>query len=325
MSGMMTRYRALTPGNAIIQMKALYKYVPRARFFVASDNMLPENYAREVFPFLDPPADKIEIKYQSRPTVRAKDIEVLCRAGITRIQPGIESLSTSTLRLMRKGTTAFRNIQLLKDSSRHPFTLDWNVLIYTPGETEKVYEKYLHDIPLLYHLPPPKTFFPIMFVKFSDYFEHAKEYGLDLQPQDCYAMIFPFDDEDIHRLAYRFVDSKTDAVHMNEWLDRLNAANAVWHARWNNTDGKGQSRLCFLQNVPEPTVYDSRSGEIFEYRIPTLTKNIVDYLEQPASKDELIKHFSSIPGFDADREIQFLSRHGLLFEEDGRFMSLIGG
>ncbi len=325
MSGMMTRYRTLTADNALIQFKSLYKYVPRARHFVASDNMLPENYAKEVFPFLEPPAAKIEIKYQSRPTIPAKDMDTLCRAGITRIQPGIEALSTSTLKLMRKGTTAFRNIQFLKDSSRHPLTLDWNILIYSPGEEETVYEKYLHDIPLLYHLPPPKTFFPIMFVKFSDYFEHAKEYGLDLHPQDCYAMIFPFETSDIRRLAYRFVDNNSNDIRMNEWIDRLNTAVSRWHARWINSDGKVQSRLCLLPNVPTPTIYDSRSGDVIEYTISETAKLILDQLERPADRDTLVKNFSNIQASGVDMEIEFLRGKGLLFEENGRYLSLIAG
>ena len=32
-------------------------------------------------------------------------------AMVLEVQPGIESLSTSTLKLMRKGTTAFQNIR----------------------------------------------------------------------------------------------------------------------------------------------------------------------------------------------------------------------
>lgn len=162
-----------------------------------------------------------------------------------------------------------------------------------------------------------------MFVKFSDYFEHAKEYGLDLQPQDCYAMIFPFDNEDIRRLAYRFVDNNTNTVRMNEWLDRLNEAAAKWRTRWTNADGKVQSRLCFIPDVPEPVIYDSRSGDVVEHPLSILTRNIIDYLEKPANKDDLEKQFRNNPEFNADREIRFLLERGLLFEEDGRYMSLI--
>ena len=325
LNGLTLRYRALTPKNAITQIHALYKYIPRSRFFIAADNMLPENYTREVLPFLKPTPEQIQVRYEVRATLTAEDIDIMCKAGFTRVQPGIEALSTSTLRLLRKGTTAFSNLQFLKDSSRHAFTLDWNLLTYTPGEKEEVYEKYMHYIPLLYHLPPPNAVFPIMYVKFSYYFEHAKEYGFKLQPQDYYGLIFPFSSKDIRRLAYRFIDRNADAESMDRWLDRLNEAAAKWRARWINEDGKAQSRLCFLQNVPEPTIHDSRSGNVSEYVVSSLTKNILDRLEKPASRADLLKEFGGKTGCNIDREIKFMMERGLLFEEDGRYMSLIAG
>ncbi|MDD5522621.1 MAG: RiPP maturation radical SAM C-methyltransferase [Kiritimatiellae bacterium] len=324
LNGLTLRYRVLTPENAITQIHALYRYIPRARFFIAADNMLPENYTREVLPFLKPPPEQIQIRYEVRATLTAEDIDIMCKAGFSRVQPGIEALSTPTLRLLRKGTTAFSNLQFLKDSSKHAFTLDWNLLTYTPGEKEDVYEKYMHYIPLLYHLPPPNAVFPIMYVKFSHYFEHAQEYGFNLQPQDYYSLIFPFSDKDIRRLAYRFVDRNADADRMDQWLDRLNEASAKWRIRWMNEDDKEQSRLCF-ENVPEPTIYDSRSGEISEYKVSSLTKSVLDRLEKPASRDDLIKEFGDHPGFEVDHEIKFMMERGLLFEEDGSYMSLIAG
>jgi len=39
LNGPMTHYRAMTPANAIAQIQALYKYVPRAVFFLAADNI----------------------------------------------------------------------------------------------------------------------------------------------------------------------------------------------------------------------------------------------------------------------------------------------
>ena len=45
-----------------------------------------------------------------------------------RIQPGIESLSDHVLKLMRKGTTALQNIQLLKWCREYGVQPEWNLL-----------------------------------------------------------------------------------------------------------------------------------------------------------------------------------------------------
>ena len=191
LNGTTKGFEAMSPENAIAQIKAICTYAPRSTFFINVDKVLPDNYTRDVFPFL-PPRNDISIRYEVLPTITAKDIQALCRTGVCRCQPGIESLSNTTLKLMRKGTTSFANLQFLKNCTRHPFSPEWNLLINTPGELQNVYEKYLRDIPLLTHLPPPNGVFPIMFVRFGDYFYHPEKHGLDLQPQDYYELIYPF-------------------------------------------------------------------------------------------------------------------------------------
>jgi magnesium-protoporphyrin IX monomethyl ester (oxidative) cyclase len=286
--------------------------------------MMPENYSTEVFPRLKPPPE-MQIGYEIRPSLTAKDISMLCRGGMKRVQPGIESFSTETLKLIRKGTTAFRNLQFMKDSTKYSFILDWNLLTFVPGEKEDVYEKYLRDIPSLYHLPPPNAVIPVMFVKYSHYFENAKQYGLDLRPQDYYGLTFPFRPDDIRRMAHRFFDHNADYERMQYWLGKLNAAVSAWRARWLNSDGRTQSRLCFIQDAAEPTVYDSRSGDVVEHKLSPLTAEVLNHLERPNSKDDLVKHFGHVPDFDVEKEISFLLERRLLFEEDGRFMSLVAG
>jgi magnesium-protoporphyrin IX monomethyl ester (oxidative) cyclase len=318
------RYRSMMPEKALDQMRSLYKYVPRSSFFVSVDNVLPRQYLKEVFPRL-PSSDGVAIRYEVRPDLSEREIQILCRAGVTRAQPGIESLATPTLKLMQKGTTAFRNIQFLKDCSRHPFSIEWNLLIGSPGESEEVYEKYLRDLPLMMHLPPPVGVFPVMFVRYSHYFDHPERYGLDLRPQDFYSLVFPFDPADVRRVAYHFVDNKSNADSVNDRLDRLNRLVSVWRNRWFNTDGKTQSRLCLLENASEPTVHDSRSGEVVRYRLSAVAKRVLAYLEKPASLSDVAKRFGSNAGFDAGKEMDSLLKRGLLFEEEGRFMSLIAG
>ena len=58
------------------------------------------------------------------------------------VQPGIESLATPTLKLMRKGTTAFNNIRFLADCAVEGVKPVWNLLVGFPGELAETYEAY---------------------------------------------------------------------------------------------------------------------------------------------------------------------------------------
>ena len=325
LNGIDRSHRAMAPEKAVKHLRWLFRYVPRAHYFVGVDNALPDCYIEEVFPKLPLPGNGT-IRYEIRPTLTEEEIGALCRAGVTRAQPGLESLATSTLRRMRKGTTAFRNLQFLKACTRHPLSIEWNLLVGSPGEPETVYAKYLHDIPLMSHLPPPTGAYPVMFVRHSEYFDHAAKYGLDLRPQDFYELIFPFGRDNIRRMAYHFVDNNADAERLNLWLDRLNGAVSAWRTRWFNGDGKIQSRLCFLDHGAEPTIYDSRSGVAVEHRLSSATKRVLDVLEKPATRAGLAARFAfRLPALDVDHELAVLNERGLLFEEEGRFLSLVAG
>ena len=321
LNGLNARYRQLQAENAVRQINALWRYVPRTRFMMAVDNLMPPIFPREVFSKLSPPAG-IAMRYEVRSDLPTSDIQALCRGGVTWLQPGIESLSTATLMLMRKGITAFNNVLFLKECTRYPVTLEWNLLIGTPGESEKVYEKYLQDIPLMMHLPPPTGAFSVMFVKYSDYYDHQAEHNLSLQPQEFYAYIFPFNHEDIQRVAYRYVDTKMNTDWLDAWLDQLNELIRCWRQRWDGLDGKLPVQLCLAETEKTYQVYDTRSGEVLWSDLTPYSSRLLRFLEEPATVSEMMAYCSS----DEDQileHLNFFRARGWVFEEDGKSMSLV--
>ena len=223
LNGLQMKHRALSPENAIKHLESLYQYVPRCRIFMCVDTILPKRYVRDVFASLSPPPE-MTMYYELKVDISERQLGILVNAGVRAFQPGIESLSTDTLKLMQKGTTAFRNLMFLKSCSPHPVHLDWNLLIFSPGESESVYATTLALMPSLYHLAPPNGTFPISFARFSRYCDDPASFGLELKPQDYYGLTYPFDEASIENLAYHFIDSKADTACVDSWLQRMNAA-----------------------------------------------------------------------------------------------------
>ncbi|MEM7396899.1 MAG: RiPP maturation radical SAM C-methyltransferase, partial [Verrucomicrobiota bacterium] len=191
----------MKPDMALKHIESLFQWVPRCSSFIAVDTIIPPPYIKDVFPRLKPPPE-MKMLYELRAVIGEEDVEVLNRAGVAAFQPGIEALSTSTLKLMAKGTTVFQNLLFLKICSRHPVSLDWNLLICSPGEPEETFEKYRRDLPLLMHLAPPSGVYPISFVRYSRYFDNAESFGLDLEPQDFYRLTYPFEARAGENIAY---------------------------------------------------------------------------------------------------------------------------
>jgi magnesium-protoporphyrin IX monomethyl ester (oxidative) cyclase len=298
------------------------RYYPRCHSFKAVDNLLPRGYVQNVFPRLRLPPD-VNVFYDVRDDLTAEDHAVLEKAGVTQVQPGIESLVTSTLRLIGKGTTAFRNLQFLKNcvgSAMHPV---WNLLVGFPGEGEQVYRKYLRDIPLLVHLPPPSGAFPVRFDRYSPYFTGADRYGLDLRACDFYELVYPFPEEALSNLAYCFSDVHFEAGYqqaMLRWLAPLREQVGRWRAGW---AGTAPRPLLRFDGAERTKVFDSRSGEALVHDVGEEGRRVLDQLLTPRTLDALAAGLADIKGFDAEKSVECLKERGLVFQEGERFLGLV--
>ncbi len=317
LNGPSLTYRAMKPERALAEFNTLFKYAPRCNFFSGTDTILPSNYLKDVIPSLRPPAG-VKIQYELRAQFREEDLEKLCAAGITVLQPGIESLSTATLKLMKKGISAFQNLRFLKACAKFPVEVGWNLLIYSPGESEATYERYLRDMPMLTHLHPPQGVSLIGFVRYSEYFARAKEFGLELQPEDHYRLTFPFDEPALARVALKFRDVKAPVEQQSDWLQRLTAAADRWRALWLN-----QARLCLAQDGGATFVYDSRSGTPIQHRLDATMQAVLELLESPQGASDIAARLPQLPATDVERALAFFREHGLVFEEGGRYLSLV--
>ena len=66
-------------------------------------------------------------------------LKLMRKGGLFSIQPGVESLSTHILKLMRKHTTGMRNLELIKWSTYYGINNLYNILLRFPGETAEDY------------------------------------------------------------------------------------------------------------------------------------------------------------------------------------------
>src|SRR5262249_10194705 len=157
------------------------------------------------------------------------------------IQPGIESLSSRVLQLMRKGVTTLQNIYLLKLCSMYGIEALWNFLVGFPGEVPEDYESVCATIDCISHLQPPysNTASYVRFDRFSPYFfEPATHNVSNLQPLSGYRFVYPdADPQDLCRLAYYF-DGDCPRLQPNgDVYQAISAAIRNW------VDGKGTSAL----------------------------------------------------------------------------------
>ncbi|MEZ5332856.1 MAG: RiPP maturation radical SAM C-methyltransferase [Thermoanaerobaculia bacterium] len=321
LNGTTMTHRSMSPERALEQFEALFRYWPRCRYFECVDNLMPHEYLRDVFPRLATP-DGARIFYEVKASLTAEQLRMLSAAGVRRMQAGIESLATSTLRLMKKGTTAFQNVSFLLGSLRFGIEPVWNLLVGFPGEDEQVYRRLEEHAARLVHLPPPTGVYTVRFDRFSPYHVRPEAFGLELRPYDFYALVFPFPEESLDDLAYYFMDHARDAEYLTallRWLEPMRAAVDRWQEAWR----VGPPLLRFA---------GAQGGEILDTRpvarerhadVGAVGRDILEALASPADMAGLARRLGRSADEALADDVRRLDERELLFREGETMLGLV--
>lgn len=312
-SGSMT-FRELDADLAVRHLQDLVdQHYPWCKRFHCVDNILPQSYMSEVLPRLEVPGD-VEFFYEVKVgKLKDPELRTLAGAGVTALQPGIEALSTATLKLMGKGTTSFQNIRFLLACKRFGIRPLWSILVGFPGEEASIYQGYLDAIPRLRHLPAPMGVFRVRFDRYSPYYEKAQEFGLELEPLDYYRLTFAYPPQTLADLAYYFADLSGQQYidDVLEWQPAMRVEVQEWRSVW----GSGRAGLALHREAGEWVIRDTRSGSPSLIPVTAGEVDVLERLIEPAR----------IAGSDLARDLVSLREKGLIFEESDRAMSLVEG
>jgi ribosomal peptide maturation radical SAM protein 1 len=322
LNGLTMQYRAMDPALAVQQIQTLFDYAPQGAQLQSVDNILPKSYLTDVLPKLRTPLTT-SLFYEVKSDLSDADFETLAQARVKFIQPGVEALSTLTLKLMKKGSTAFQNVALLKNCALHDIDPAWNLLVGFPGEPGSVFEKYMQDLPLMPHLPAPIGVAPVRFDRYSPYFTKAQDYGLALRPFDFYRLTYPFSEEEIADLAYYFYDDNVDApyiVDLVDWIEPLRDVVATWRRNW--LDLGVRPTLHLQQRGAEVVLIDSRSGSVDETPMSSAELRVLACLQRPRTEG-LVRSDLAETGIDVAAVLETMRARRLLFTEGDRMLSLV--
>ncbi|MDP2008112.1 MAG: RiPP maturation radical SAM C-methyltransferase [Rubrivivax sp.] len=197
-------YRAKSGARLLNELRHLIGHWP-CPTIEAVDNILDMRYFDTVLPALETLDLPGPVFFEVKANLKRHHVAALKRAKITRIQPGIESLSDHILQLMRKGTTALRNVQLLKWCREYGVAVDWNLLYGFPGETDGDYDDMIELLPKLSHLQAPGACGSIRLDRFSPYFQDPASFGLQqVEPLPVYRYLYPVTGLRHEQVAYYF-------------------------------------------------------------------------------------------------------------------------
>ena len=160
--------------------------------------------------------NRLKLFCEVKSNLSEEELINMTKAGFYWVQAGIESFSDNILKLMNKGASAIRQVQLMKHCFAHGIHIMWYVLVGTPGETEAMCNEVNEVIPKIMHLDGPSTVAHVMFLRDSYYTKHPGGAVPEIRPDMGYDFVYP-DRDFIQRTALLF--SPKDPQELARYYD----------------------------------------------------------------------------------------------------------
>ncbi|HEY8148784.1 MAG TPA: RiPP maturation radical SAM C-methyltransferase [Vicinamibacteria bacterium] len=232
LNGQTMTFRSKSPRRALEELKWLTKRYPRCRIQV-TDNILDMRYFKDFIPALAARPLRARLFYEVKANLKKEQLRMLRKAGIRHVQPGIESFSDPTLKLMRKGVSGLQNVQLLKWCKELGIRPLWNLIWGFPGEQPAEHERMAGLVRRLTHLRPPESYGMIRLDRFSPNFNDADRLGfMDVAPLPPYRYVYRLPSEALANLAYFFTFRYREPRDVASYVAPLVKELRSWHRHW---------------------------------------------------------------------------------------------
>ncbi len=242
------------------------------------------------------------------------------QGGLSTIQVGIESLSTSLLRKMKKGTSAIENIAAMRQSAEAGIRLDGNLIIEFPGSTEaEVVETLLNlDFVLPYTPLAAASFFlgygsPV-----------AKDPGnfgiLSITQHAKNKKLFPKDI--LKNLSMLIRDYRGDrGLQRKQWQEVVTKIE-FWN-RFHEKRNSLHSPLSFRDGNSFLLIRQEQvNGPALQHRLQGTSRKIYLFCRRIRSLNEIRTKFPSIKEVALRGFLLDLCNKRLVFQEEDKFLAL---
>jgi ribosomal peptide maturation radical SAM protein 1 len=320
-------YTSKSPARAWQEVLELARRHSRVDF-EAVDNIIDMQYLREFLPMAAEARREgmdFTFFYETKANLTHEQVRSLRDAGVNRIQPGIETLSSPILRLMRKGATAMQNIRLLKWAARYGIQVTWNIIYGFPGEPPDEYRRMADLIPSIVHLKPP-ALVRLLLQRFSPYHQDPSAWGIRITgPAPYYQFAYGLGECDLMEVAYDFAFEYAEARDPESYVRPLRDAVNLWDDSWQTG---GFRSLRYWHGPGFVRIRDLRPGLTKrDYLLSELEAEIYIRCESGATPRAIRDSLAANDVADLDDApvrdfLESLAALRLLYVEDGRYLSL---
>jgi ribosomal peptide maturation radical SAM protein 1 len=236
LNGATMAFRAKSAPRALAELTHLAETYPGCDIQVV-DNILDLNYFKTLLPALAERRLDVSLFYETKSNLKKDQVRLLREAGVTTIQPGIESFSDRVLKQMKKGVSGLQNVQLLKWCKEIGVEPLWNFLLGFPGESPDEYREMADLTARVCHLPSPVGVTAIRLDRFSPNFNESDRLGFTkVRPLPFYEFIYDLPEPARRNLAYYFAYDYKAPQDVARYADPLVRSVHAWKTRWRHAE-----------------------------------------------------------------------------------------
>lgn len=327
LNGSRMDFRSKSPQLVMDEISSLSRRYKQL-FFEAVDNIIDSHYLPTLLPMLSEARKAgfdFRLFYETKSNLKKAQIRLMRQAGIHSIQPGIESISSVILKLMKKGVTGLQNVRLLKWTSQYGVKVTWNLIYGFPGEPPDEYERMADVAKSLVHLPPPHLC-SLILDRFSPYQQRPSQNGLELiGPSAFYRYLYHTDEATLNDLAYSFEYRHVDGRRPMSYIKRIREVVDFWREKYPTS---GIESLVYQRGPGFLTIQDRRPGlEAKNYNFDELEAKIYLSCDSGSSPSMIWRTLSPADRSNLSVEeikefLDELVEERLVYGEDGLYLSL---
>ena len=287
------------------------------------DNIIPMEYLKGFLVELRDSDLDLDIFYETKANLKKDHIKLYKEAGLTSIQPGVESFSNRLLKRMRKGITGLQNIQFLKWCREYGLRPIWNYMVGFPGEH---YSDHLHQLSLMQtisHYYPPDISW-VRIDRYSPFHSTPEEFAItNVRPFGSFKYLYPkLDSQQRERLAYYFLADFDAKENMKDYAPEVTEAIDQW-----NTDFS-QSALFHLEIEEQLVIVDHRPIALKHIHRLSEQQRIVYTACDQIRGENFLFDLLGLVGTQDEKQAQLqlilkdLMKHKVMLKDGNKYLSL---
>jgi ribosomal peptide maturation radical SAM protein 1 len=289
--------------------------------FTFTDNALPPKEADFFFSKIASAPVDLNFFAEIRGTSAPQRLKQYRKGGLATVQVGIEALSTSLLKKMKKGCTVMDNIAMMKLCTEQGISLEGNIIVDFPTTTTTEITETLNNLKYILPFVPLET--ATFFLGYgSPIFSNAKDYSIrSITPHTKTKFLFP---KSCHNsMTSLIMGYRGDKILQKKMWQPVRKAIADWkkfHENRTNTQipalsyRDGESFIIIRQEIP--------AAATLHHRLKGISRKIYLSAHVPIKIDVILEQFPQVSQQAVETFINEMCAKRLMFKEKNTLLSL---